>query len=94
MNSIADDTLEANIEFHAEVITRLTDELNDTDPDNEQALRRIRSDINHCERELAAMVTAQQTGERIPDLTPAPSMRNKPMAPARRWSKYSRYRRR
>ena len=30
MNSIADDTLEANIEFHAEVITRLTDELNDS----------------------------------------------------------------
>lgn len=93
MNSITHDTLEANIEFHTEIITRLTDELNDTDPDNEQVLRRIRSDINHYERELAARVTAQQNGESIPALTTAPSMRNKPMAPARRWSKYSRYRR-
>lgn len=40
------------------------------------------------------MVTAQQTGERIPALTTAPSMRNKPVALARGWSKYSRYRRR
>lgn len=40
------------------------------------------------------MVTAQQTGERIPALATAPSVRDKPVALARRWSKCSRYRRR
>lgn len=87
------ENLEVSIEYHTEVITRLTDTLHDVDPDDERTARRLRADIAHHERELAAMTEALKSGGPAPELTPAPSMRNKPPAPARGWSKYSRYRR-
>lgn len=91
--SNSSENLEVNIEYHTEVITRLTDTLHDIDPDNEVAARRVRADIAHYEKERSAMLEALKNGGPAPELTPAPSMRNKPAAPARGWSKYSRYRR-
>ena len=85
--------LSVNIEYYAEVITRLTEQALDADPDNEVAARRARADIAHYEKELSAMLESRKNGSPAPVLTPAPSMRNKPAAPARGWSKYSRTRR-
>ena len=44
--SSSSENLEVSIEYHTEVITRLTDTLHDVDPDDERTARRFAG--GHC----------------------------------------------